>query len=469
MGTHGQSRGAEKRGLNGEIRPPVRDDTIASVILLLLRLCTRPEKRSQMKSHLLSWSLGACLLGYQADARSASTPPPTATPTATTPLSQGELNRLIGGPALVTMHLKNASVQTVVAELTKQAQQAGVALRVVIPDNDQDSKITVDLEKQPLWAAIRNIAPKIGVLTPAFTSSPEAQSDAINLEPTGAMDSMTGSAFQSGPCLFIATGIEHGKTITISPGLSAPPKKEESIELGLHIFLDPKLRRRVVPGAGDVQQAMDDKNHALIFDVHHNPFSGAGFSKFYNADFPLTPLGASITLHPVPGLGKRVPKLSGRVRFQVMTRSQTWEIPDILKAKNAVKTVALPGGEERYEIVDVQKSGNKYLVNLKISRPQHRTLEVSSLGETIPRWLWTDDVDIDILAPLRLLDANGHEVGGLIFDGSGDENQVMATATFAPDKNPPVKAGAPAKLVWTLPVEFRPLVVPFEFDNVPLP
>src|SRR5437773_2103341 len=75
-------------------------------------------------------------------------PPKPAAP----PLSLDEAGALLGGPTRVTLHLKDAAPQAVVAELSKQA---GVSIRLQLwGEEDRKKPVTLDLEDQPFWTAL---------------------------------------------------------------------------------------------------------------------------------------------------------------------------------------------------------------------------------------------------------------------------------------------------------------------------
>src|SRR5215211_1041548 len=83
------------------------------------------------------------------------------------PLSLDEANVLLGGPTRITLHLKDAVPQAVVAELSKQA---GVSIRLPVwgGDETRNKPLAIDVENQPFWTALSEVCAKLRVQPPAW-------------------------------------------------------------------------------------------------------------------------------------------------------------------------------------------------------------------------------------------------------------------------------------------------------------
>src|SRR5262249_54639058 len=104
---------------------------------------------------------------------------------------------------LVTLHMLNAKPQQVAAALAKQA---GVEVRLTETNHPP---ISVDIERQPFWLALRQICGQLGVAPTTSTIT-----DLILLEPTE--DWFKRPAHASGPALFTADQLHHTRTIHAS-------------------------------------------------------------------------------------------------------------------------------------------------------------------------------------------------------------------------------------------------------------
>ncbi|MBV9467677.1 MAG: hypothetical protein JO316_01840 [Abitibacteriaceae bacterium] len=355
-----------------------------------------------------------------------------------------ELKRSIGGPTLITLHLKNVKPQAALDEFIKQAKQGGVEVRLYASGQELPIKepVTLDITAQPFWQALQTLAPKIGVFPSPWNNRNGITLAAWN-NPFG-----TGLTQMSWPGLIVAREINRTQVFTQPLGGNQPALKHENLRLSLSAFIDPKVRIIQRRSSLHFDEVVDEKGHSLIQekDVPLNAYNNAA-SPF----FQLEPV-----LAQPAGLGKRIARLRAALRLGVVAKQETWEVPDILQAKGLLKTV----DDKIYTVESAQKNGDNYVVRLGVS-------SIVQMPNVVPNF--------EVFGAVRLLDAQGHEYSHTTTSNNGSEKGITAILTFSrPPEAPnndksPAPLGVPTKLIWDFPTEIRTAEVPVEFNNLPLP
>ncbi|MBC7816583.1 MAG: hypothetical protein IAG10_06825, partial [Planctomycetaceae bacterium] len=151
----------------------------------------------------------------------------------------------------------------------------------------------------------------------------------------------------------------------------------------------------------------------------------------------------------------------------VTTKSETWEVPNILDVKDLAKTIELTEGKRRYIIHSVQPEENNDLSGRGERYAVRLTL--SGVGISKGRWSgWPAPSLSSLIGALRLVDAEGrdfapysYELKETAFSGSFWNGRARGLGKEA--------VGKPAKLLWRLPTEIRTVEIPIEFAELPLP
>lgn len=364
-----------------------------------------------------------------------------------------QLQQKIGGPTLITLHAKKMSGLDVIDELNRQSPiEIRVAQRALWQKREMENRVqtlTADYEAQPFWDVMLDIQKQMGLSVESFT--PEK----ITLSPFALGD---GLISRSGPCVFELSNGQFFRSVRYDRPADEPG---EALNLLSKIYLDPKLRRlgEVVV---KVDEATDDQGQSLLADQTRYRHSAG------------TLVRANLVLKPLATRGTKLRVLRGTYHGAVAFQSLQWEVPDVMKARGVEKIFdengVRDGDDVRLELQEVRQIGDEYHVLLAWSqsgRDKQRRMAMSTGDYVSPSSNIYDD--------LRLVDASGHDLVRREFIGlsSGDEQTNIHTITvvFQPrqssDENE--RTGVPAKLLLRYDFDWRELIVPFEFTDIPLP
>ncbi len=381
-------------------------------------------------------------LGLVAAPLWAQPPEPRKSKPAAPPISLEEANKVLGGPTLITLHLKDATPQNIVKEF---ARVSGVAVRMYYGGLERAKTLSIDLENQPFWSAMRELCTLLGA-----TPQPFSGDSTIVLQP-GAAGWAGGAMLTLSPLVSLRLSqISHTHTFKLSnegEGIKAVSDEHSLPIVGMFLF-DPKVRPLSNPMQVTITGAVDEKGVAITSEPAH------AYSQM--------PLMSSlqIPLKWRADMGKKLVRLRGNLKCIVMSKREVWEIPDVLNAKETSKTVRGPDGDEIYTFLGVQKTGNQYQVRVKIERPQ--ALIHPNQQPDAQQFLYARR---DVGRLMKLQDANGRNLG---WQGGGGGDDAIVTH-FAELQDAGEKSEAPQKLILEIPLEFRELEVPFELKDLPLP
>jgi hypothetical protein len=361
-----------------------------------------------------------------------------------------DVSRLIGGPALVTLQFKDASAQEVFASLTRQAGPSGLKIRV---DNEflldeRKERVTVDLVNRPIWDALRETAPLLGLSVQAWTGSPNE----ITLSKEGTQ--LGGPAVNRFPCIILIDALRG--TRTLYTDTRAP---EANLNILFQVLVEPKLYTLPASFRFDLTEAQDETGRSLLADARAMVNTHYRSGRFA--------LGIQVENLVLPAqAGRRLSKLRGTLRFLVRTKSESWQVPDILRVRNLTKTVVTAHARERYEVTEAVEEDDRYsVIKVKVTRerltaPGHD--EEQAIDGEIPVLF-----DHNVAGFLRVVDAEGKQLtpsGGEI-----GNNERELTVDFQVSRIAVGPRGKPATLIWEIPLEYKEVVIPFEFNDLPLP
>jgi hypothetical protein len=411
---------------------------------------------SSMKKTL--W--GGVLLSFLAASACAQPPdkpqPPKA---AAKSITLEELTREAGGPALVTLNVKEVPFRQVFVEITRQT---GVPIRGGYWDGERDKKaVTLSIEKQPFWTAMREVGAKLDLYPQQWGMQ---NGLVLSQDSDGRMRGAT--QFSHPLMTMMVKSISRTHNVELrdpdttkvingpaKPGVSTAPVPSVNMTLEGMVLVDPKLRLMPGMGRAKLTEIIDEKNQSLkseneIYFYGESPL-------LWNMQVPLTYRAT---------MGKKIAHLRGSVKFFVVSRSEKWEITDVMKAKGAKKTVKTLAGEETYTLSEAVQEGESYRFKLDVARPQ---VIARPVEENTPEGQQLLAARRDLNRWARLEDDKGRTFwpqGG----GGADDSVTMQYGEirqFPGDE----KLNAPHKMVIEIPLEFRELEVPFDFKDLPLP
>lgn len=339
------------------------------------------------------------------------------------------------GATMITMRLENATPAQIVAELSKQAgipikyhgnEQMGGA-------NGPKNALSINIEHQPLWAAVREVCKVTGL-----NITPRGNSHVLALG-LGGTD-LSGPTVFDGPFMVVAQSINTSSNVQ----LSQPGNINRNASIQFIFFGEPKLRIAQHPYAVQLTECVDDAGHSLV------PQAMVVYQQ-YNYDDQIQWQASSQIIMPAPE-AKKIARLKGLVKLEAAVKIETIEIPDILSARNVTKSA---GGQTLIvKDVTTDPGGDNVTVNVTILMPPSRGNAGYALAQSI-----------------RLLDAKGQALqsGGASSGGSLTRIESKITFSKRTFDEGEKRVGDPVKLVLPIVIETRPVECNFEFKDLPLP
>jgi hypothetical protein len=334
---------------------------------------------------------------------------------------------------LVTLSLKNVTAREAFAELGRQAK---IAMDVSDLERQDEARFSIEITQKPFWQAMRELCVKTGL-------QPEIRGD----PPQIVVDSLSTRwsrrpASGHGAFLIVADRIERDYKVD----LAKPDELHHRFILQLTAFSDPRLL--VLKNAQEVklEEAIDERGNSLL-----PPTSGDYLPESSEYSTPWE-WRLKAKLHHPPGAGNRIARLRGSAQFMVRTQHQTWELSQVMTVQNATRVI----GGCRLTIEGLSRNEEGYTLRIRGQGPLCGVVPagMSEQFEAIRR-------------SMKLLDNHGRAFAVDFAGGSGRE-EWSYLFTFKP--TPAQDATAePAKLIWEVPTEAKFVVVPFVFENLPLP
>ena len=338
-------------------------------------------------------------------------------------------------PTMVTLKLENASPKTAFDELAnKSGQTAFLTLPPNMWDKNPGSAITVDIDNQPFWLAMKDICSKSGI---SLKYATDTATPRIILSRDN-QDWTTYPTTASGPFLVSLIGLHRATTVD----MRKPTELQKTFYAKFTVFCEPRIRLLRGSLGAKIDAAVDDKGNSLQpKDAAEQPMNFIT-SWVYNLegklDYPKEP-------------GTKIAQLKASAKFIAQMKSETIEYADPLTSKNVTRTVA----------------GRKIIVKEVRRTPDEYEATVTFVRGEIPQAQWEQTVFPG--NTLRLVDGDNKFIlaKGFGMGGKGDES----TFVFKFEKEPPrgSRIGKPLKLAWEIPTETREVPLSFEFKDLPLP
>lgn len=384
-------------------------------------------------------------------------------------ISPEELTKVLGDPTLVTLQFKDARPEQVFQALT---EQAGVHLNAYETTDLLKTlpPLTVSIERQPFAAALHTLASKCGLYFNTTNSGGfEKSATGLTLTLKQSLDpqeQMSGPLLVRGPFVVIATSIQSRRTVALvsdQSGDRPPPASRNDLFVDFVVLGDPKLRAQGLDGT-----PMFQASQAALWDIRSADSEGPWRTRAN--DQGATPLEWRFTAHlkaPAEAGQRSVGLQATSTELFVTTKSETWEVPNILGVKDLAKSIKLTEGERRYTIHSVQPEENNDLSGRGERYAVRLTL--SGVGISKGRWSgWPAPSPSSLIGAMRLVDAEGRDFAPHTYDLKGTEFSCSFWNGRPRGLGKPA-VGKPAKLLWRLPTEIRTVEIPIEFAELPLP
>jgi hypothetical protein len=331
------------------------------------------------------------------------------------------------GPSVITIHCHDAPLAGVLEDFANQAgADLGVG-RQEIRAFVAAKKISLDLDHVNFWTALRAIEEGSGL-----HARPNNVSGEMILDNNGGWFELWGDRAKAfGPCLIAPQSVNWS--------IQFARNTTSNLNLQLSAMVEPKLR---VVGGFDgnwVRECVDEKGHQLVQPGPPMRFEGGGMRQW---SMPLM-----TNLRVVPGMGKKIAKLTGVLAFNIQTKSELLELDDLPSAGNVTKIA----GDNTITIQKFTPGNGPYQLQISVGGP-------ASSG----RW----DIAQNLISSLQILDEHDNPLQMISTATSNSLNGQMSM-TLGYISNPP--SGPPKKLRWEITTETRPMKIPFELDDIDLP
>lgn len=352
------------------------------------------------------------------------------------------------GPTRITLAAGSHPAGDVIDAI---ARQGGLRVQLVPVDlwqPDAAPPVTLDAERQPLWAVLRQVCQQLA-LEPTITD------EGVRLTPSTGCGLTRGPAAVAGPLLVAASRISHQRAIDLSQG----GFRTDEFSIHFNVLAEPKLRVMPGPTAVEITVADDDAGNSLLLRRDAPEVN-------YNAGGPVWAFATRLRYPDQPG--QRIARLAGTIALPVATQFATVQVTDLPAAMEnktdratANALAVVEANTLRFVVRGVRQMGERWEVSLSASAPRGRNEEFNRVQQL----LYNPDV--------RLLDAAGRSIvrsAGPNFTSSDQPNTLELTLIFDRNLSDGRPTPGPARsLVWRIPTETRQLTLPFELTDLPMP
>lgn len=348
--------------------------------------------------------------------------------------------RLVG-PTPVTLHLHQVDPAGALEEL---GRQLGQEIATDPPDlwKQKDwPRVTLDADHEPFWKVMLALSAQLDL-------EPQPSENAAGLRVGEAADAPNWAASPSvvsGPFLLMATGATRTRTVRFAQ----PADVEQSCELTLVAYVEPKLRPIHDSFSVHIDRATDERGQSLL---PADPGELADAVSFTEPD-PGRRWEVSIDLKlpPIAPGKKSTATVKGVASVMVPVKLRSIEVTDVLETHDLARRAA----------------GRRLTVQ-SARRTNGGGVEVTVI-------LFRDELDdeqwrqfADPRDFVHLVDDHGRATPlASVSQSESAEHQATLTLQFAPSAQG--ATSGPLKFVWQVAEEIRPVRIPFEYRDLPLP
>ena len=358
---------------------------------------------------------------------------------------------------------------TVAWALENLQAQSGVELdleNIQYSKNTLAKRVSVDIETPSFNRAFDAIMDKAG-LKASLRRDDINRPYQVNFNGRGGYDENAGSMV-SNQGLFGVRLARVSSTLskTVNLRIFKSPLRTQSNTMNVSISSasDPRL-----PFIGNARvrltRAEDDQGRSLLVPADEAGRNGERFNaySFYARDNDQM----NLTLLPPQPDAKKISHLEGVFVHSLVTKSETWEVPDLLSAPEWNRQFR--GGEQTFDMsikAELAKGNTQNRVTLTVVV----TSDARTKSDEIPPPMMAAN---PMMAAIKIRDAKGLE---LRYNGSsstaGSNGKLTFSATYYPQNYYEESAKTltmPLKMTFEAPLEVAQTEAPFAFENVLLP
>jgi hypothetical protein len=337
-------------------------------------------------------------------------------------------------PTLVTLHERDASLETLLLQLTRQSPV------IIRSHNLTAPPITIDADKRPLWEVIRRICADAKA-APADINA----SGIITL--VGETDEQWGHrpAVIAGPALFVADQITHSRSAT-----AAGQNPSHTFSISINAWIDPAATVLQYSPELRLLNALDDNGNSLISS---NPSSTTTADADDADAFGQLQFTAPLAWPKKPG--KRIKSFKAAATLWLATKTERWELDDLTKVKNLTKVIA----------------GRRYIIHRVAANEDTHRIEVTIHRDGMDQHQWDLLQKLRLAPTLNLYDTQNRPLYHTESPVANITDQKLHRTFHLVSSTPTglIDTGPAVKLVWEIPLEFKPVSVEFELNDLPMP
>lgn len=255
------------------------------------------------------------------------------------------------------------------------------------------------------------------------------------------------------------------------------PQRAENGSLNVNLALQSDRRLPIVGKPQTrITRAEDDQGRSLVPQLDENQRAQNRVNRYsFYGNSSWEQKYAQISLNSPASDAKMLSHLEGFVIYAVVTKTEKWEVPDLLSQPSWTHTFTSAAGTVAVKIAatsnaDDEEGGLK--VKIEATTPN---TDARGEGEMFDRVGYPLSQAWPLSAAMRIEDGNGKIYRSSGFDSStSNEQTTKVSTTFLPDtyseeEGAKAQLQGPFRLIMNAPVEVVQTEVPFAFENVPLP
>ena len=354
-----------------------------------------------------------------------------------------------GGPTLVSLEFKDTPALEAIEALAQQAPLGVQALNRDEWERREPKTLSGTYRAQPFWAVTRDMLKQLDAHLE--NSGHWGTGAGISFHPYRGEGSALVSS--NGPAILALSKADFYRVTSQGDNRQTPT---ESLNLSGKLYLDPKLRLLENALVLHLDEANTENGVSLLPEQDR---------QLGTKDFPID---LTLSLRPPAQNGGRLRNLTGTLHAAVAWHSESWQVSDVLNAKNQSHTFSSSDNSLYVELREIKKDGDAYqivLVSVQ-NETDHAQPRLLSTGQQV-------SIVNEITDAVHLLGADGHywlPMGGFTNYSSQAPNRLsIRTLRFVTNLKGDKSNAPPARLVVNYDADWRELIVPFSFENLPLP
>ena len=356
---------------------------------------------------------------------------------------------------------------TLGAALDELQKQSGVRFGTSQANNNKelDSKLSAQINTLSFNDAFRQIVEAAGLKA----TLQDWGNGNLQMLVSDAEDA--GQPQKSGAGLFEIdlTSLDTNFTKSVDLSNFEAPQRSENRSLSATLTLQSDRRLPII-GTPQVRltRAEDEQGRSLVPQLDENEIAQNRVNRynFYgNASYQQQ--NANVELGTPAPNAKTLANLEGVVVYAVVSKTEKWEVPDLLAAPEWTHSFTSPDGTVALKIAATPNDDETGGLKVKIEATS------SNDDQTYERVTYPLEQTDPLLAAIRIEDANGVVYHNQGYNATGGQTTKIST-TFLPENDAPEEGARPQpkgpfKFVMNAPVEVVQTEVPFAFKDVPLP